>query len=110
MFALLLACVWITSLSFAEHLTAEFPLCQPDHSPCCPLPVNSAPETCPACQVSVTVAERGESPSEGVPLTPHAEKDQHSRPNPLIRLTPRELTPGLRYQAAVFDLKDDLRI
>jgi hypothetical protein len=109
-FALLLACVWITSTSSAEHLSAEFPLCQPDHSPCCPLPVNSAPESCPACQVSITVAEKEESASESAPLTHHSEIDYYSKPNPLIRLALRELTPGLRYQPTVFQLKDDLRI
>ena len=110
MFALLLACLWLTSAPFAEHLSAEFPLCQPEHSPCCPLPVNNAPASCPACQASSTVAEKEESKSEEVRLAPRYERVPRyelARPVPVVL---RELTPGLRYHTAVFQLKDDLRI
>jgi hypothetical protein len=110
MFALFLACVWITSASFAEHLSAEFPLCQPDHSPCCPLPVNYAPGSCPACQVSVTVAEKEESKSEKVRFTSGSESVLHAKPDLLIQVAPRELILGLRFNPTVFQLKDDLRI
>jgi hypothetical protein len=110
MFALFLVCVWITSAAFAEHLSAEFALCQPDHSPCCPLPVNYAPGSCPACQVSSTVAKKEESPAEGVRLTPLGESVHYTGPDLRIRKPLRELTPGLRYDPAVFQLKDDLRI
>ncbi|HEY9138244.1 MAG TPA: hypothetical protein VIM67_08235, partial [Terriglobus sp.] len=92
------------------HLSAEFPLCQPEHLPCCPLPVNSAAETCPACQVTVTVAEKEESKSERLHLTPRAATVHDPRPRPLIHSPQRELTQGLRYHPAVFQLKDDLRI
>ena len=109
-FALLLACVWITSTASAEHLSAEFPICQPDRAPCCPLPVNSAPETCPACHISIGVAEKEESPSASVLVTRQAKSGTHSKPNRTVRLALRELTPGLRFQPAVFHLKDDLRI
>jgi hypothetical protein len=110
MFALLLACLWITSASFAEHLSAEFPLCQPDHSPCCPLPVNNAPESCPACHAPVTVAEKEESNSEGVRITLRSECVPHPRPVLLIHMGRREFESGLRYRPTVFQLKDDLRI
>jgi hypothetical protein len=110
MFSLLLACLWITSASFAVHLSAEFPLCQPDHSPCCPLPVNNAAESCPACQVSANVAEKEESKSEAVGFTPRPESVQDFGTQPLRRVALRELTQGLRYYPMVFQLKDDLRI
>jgi hypothetical protein len=110
MLSLLLACLWITSASFAEHLSAEFPLCQPEHSPCCPLPLNNASQSCPACQVSVTVAEKEESKSERVRFAKLPQKVHDSRPHPLVRASLRELTPGLRYHPAVFQLKDDLRV
>ena len=110
LFSLLLAGLWITSASFAEHVSAEFPFCQPDHSPCCPLPVNYAPGPCPACQVNLTVSEREESKSEEVRFTALSESVPLSRPDPQIRVAPKELTPGLRYHPAVFQLKDDLRV
>ena len=110
MFALLLAFVWLTSASFAEHLSAEFPLCQPEHTPCCPLPVNYTPGSCPACQVSVTVPEKEESKSEKVRFAARSESVLHPRPDTQIRVVLREFTPGLRYHPTVFQLKDDLRV
>jgi hypothetical protein len=110
MFALLLACLWITSASFAEHLSAKFPLCQPDHSPCCPLPVNNAPGSCPACRAPITAAEKEESKSEEVRFTPRSEFVDHSRPTLLLHVALQELTQGLRYHPTVFQLKDDLRV
>jgi hypothetical protein len=110
MFALLLACLWLTSASFAEHLSAKFPLCEPDHSPCCPLPVNNAPVSCPACQAPISAAEKQESKSEEVRFTPRSECVHHTRPVLQLDLALHELTQGLRYYPTVFQLKDDLRI
>ena len=108
--ALLLACLWIATASWAEHISAEFPLCQPAQSPCCPQPANNTSESCPACHITVTVAAK--------------ENREQERPNPLRRAknapsprlsqpaiaSRRELTPGLHHRTAVFALKDDLRI
>jgi hypothetical protein len=109
-FALLLACLWITSASFAEHLSAKFPLCQPDHSPCCPLPVNNAPESCPACRAPIAAAEKEESKSEEVRFIPRTESVDHSRATVVLDVALRELTRGLCYHPTVFQLKDDLRV
>jgi hypothetical protein len=65
---------------------------------------------CRACQVPITVAKKEESKSEGVRFTTRSESVHHSRPNTLIRVTLRELTPGLRYHPIVFRFKDNLRI
>jgi len=110
MFALLLACLWLTSASFAEHLSAKFPLCEPDRSPCCPLPANNAPESCPACRAPITAAEKQESKSEEVRFTPRSECVLRTRAALPPRVALHELTQGLRYHPTVFQLKDDLRI
>ncbi|HEY9125892.1 MAG TPA: hypothetical protein VIM62_02140 [Acidobacteriaceae bacterium] len=110
MFALVLICFWITSASFAEHAWAEFPLCQPDQAPCCPLPENNAPESCPACQVSIAAAQKEESKADETQLAGRSERASYFRADIFIPGARRELTPGLRYHPTVFQLKDDFRI
>ncbi len=108
-FSLFLACLWITTASLAEHVLAEFPLCQPTHSPCCPQPANNTSESCPACHIPVTVAAKKTLEQER--LKPRAQTRaalNHRAPPPVIA-SHRELTAGLRYQRTVFDLKDDFR-
>jgi len=111
---LLLACVWITTASWAEHVAAEFPLCQPAQSPCCPQPANNTSESCPACHIANAVAarksveqEREQEAAKSLPRTRNAHRDQA---NPRVGAFRRELTRGLYYQPTVFDLKDDFRI
>jgi hypothetical protein len=112
--ALLLACLWITTASWAEHVAAEFPLCQPAHSPCCPQPVNNTNESCPACHISDTVAAKKsveqEREQEGSKSLPRAQNAANHRANPRVTAFRREHTRGLYYQPTVFDLKDDLRV
>lgn len=112
--SLLLVCLWITTASWAEHVAAEFVLCQPAHSPCCPQPASNTSESCPACHVSETVAEkkiveqkRGQEELECRPQTQAAISHQAG---PSLAAAHCELTAGFRYQPMVFDLKDDLRI
>jgi hypothetical protein len=109
-FSLFLACLWITTASLAEHVSAEFPLCQPTHSPCCPQPVNNTSESCPACHISVTVAAKKTLEQERFKPRPQTQDALNHRANPAVVAPHRELTAGLRYQPTVFDLKDDLRI
>jgi hypothetical protein len=106
--------MWITTASWAEHVAAEFPLCQPARSPCCPQPVNNTGESCPACHVSSAVAakrsveqEREQENSKSVSRTPRALSHQA---NVRVIVSRRELTRGLYYRPTVFGLKDDFRI
>ena len=112
--SLLLACLWITTASWAEHVSAEFPLCQPAHSPCCPLPANNTSESCPACHISDTVATRKtlehEREQEGLKSVPQTQTAFSHQAKQHGTASHRELTAGLRYEPTVFDLKDDLRI
>jgi hypothetical protein len=109
-FSLLLACLWITTASLAEHISAEFPLCQPAQSPCCPQPANNTSESCPACHISVTVAAKETREQERLKSLPQARNALSRQPNPPVTVSRRELTPGLHYRTTVFDLKDDLRV
>ena len=109
-FSVLVGCVWITTACFAEHVSAEFPLCQPAQSPCCPQPANNTSESCPACHITTTVAAKDTREQERLNSIPQAQNALRRRPCPPVTASRRESTPGLRYQPAVFDLKDDLRI
>jgi hypothetical protein len=109
-FSLLLACLWIANASFAQHLSAEFPLCQPERFPCCPLPINNARQSCPACQVSLVIAKKEELKSEAARFASLPKGPHNFPPQPLIDEPLQELTQGLRYHPVVFQLKDDLRI
>jgi hypothetical protein len=110
LFSLLVICVWIATACFTDHVSAQFPLCQPSQSPCCPLPANNSSESCPACHVTVTVAEEQTREQEGLNPIPQAQNVDSQRSNSPVIASRRELTPGLHYRTAVFDLKVDLRI
>jgi len=110
LFSLFLACVWITTASWAEYVSAEFPLCQPTHSPCCPQPVNNSSESCPACHISITVAAKKTLEQERLKPRPQKRAALNHWSIPPVITSHRELSPGLRYRPMVFDLKDDLRI
>jgi hypothetical protein len=110
LFSLLVICVWIATACFAEHVSAQFPLCQPSQSPCCPLPANNSSESCPACNVTVTVAEKQTREQDQSNPLPQAQNVGSQRPNSPVIASRRELTPGLSYRTPVFDLKVDLRI
>jgi len=89
----------------AKHVSAEFPLCQPAHLPCCPQPVNNTSESCPACHISDTVAAKKTLEQErlkSLPQTPNALSHQNppattSRqpPHPAVNSLPACVT-GLR--------------
>jgi len=107
---LLLACLWIATAAFAEHASAEFPLCQPERSPCCPPSANTTNISCPACSLSAPIAANDKSEHEASRSVPHANHTPGLRTGLPVAASVRELTPGLRYQRTVFALKDDLRV
>src|ERR1700733_133973 len=111
---LLLAAAWMASVSWTESAFAQFILCQPAQSPCCPQPGNNTSESCPACQLAANSAfrqtrdpEDGQSQRQRDFLPAHVSRKPNRR-SP--RGPRRKLVQGLRYQPGVFDLKDDLRI
>ena len=108
--ALLLACLWIAAASWAEHISAEFPLCQPAQSPCCPQPASNTSESCPACHISVTIAAKDIREQERLKSLPKARIALSHQPKPPATSSRRELTAGLCNRTTVFDLKDDLRV
>jgi hypothetical protein len=108
--AMLAPCLWVATASFTEHVSAQFPLCVPAQSPCCPQPTNDTSESCPACHVTVTVAAKQAGYLERLNSFSRAQGALRRRPRATVIASRRELSPGLHFRAAVFDLKDDLRI
>jgi hypothetical protein len=107
---LFLACLFVTGTIFAERASAEFPLCQPERSPCCPQSTNTTNASCPACGLSAPIAAKDTSEQKRPRQVSQVKKAPSYRPVKVVIASFRELTPGLRYQRTVFDLKDDLRI
>jgi hypothetical protein len=106
---LFLVCIWITTWAFAEHASAQFPLCQPENLPCCPSSTNTTNVSCPACRLSVPVAAKDKSEQERSQSVLQAKITRTHRLGGPVAST-RELTSGFRYRRVVFSLKDDLRI
>jgi hypothetical protein len=114
LYVLLFVVAWLASASWTESAFAQFILCQPTHSPCCPTPENNNSESCPACQLTASTAAQETR-------SPESRQDQRQRDLLRIRVSRRQGTPvkfelrrefqqGFHYQARVFDLKDDLRV
>jgi hypothetical protein len=109
--ALALAAVWVVTLAFADTAVTPAMHCQRGHMPCCPQSGSS--ENCSSARCTEQIPEKAEAQ-----LT-QAQEDEGQAAVPAIlppsanRFAPeptQELTAGLRYQTAVFRLKDDLRI
>ncbi|MGA7353442.1 MAG: hypothetical protein WBP95_08395 [Acidobacteriaceae bacterium] len=108
--ALALSAVWIATLAQADTAVTPAMHCQRGHMPCCPRSGNG--ESCSSARCTEQVPEKAETQvvkakeGEAVALPP-VRTDGMGRPaaEPM-----RELTSGLRFSAAVFRLKDDLRI
>jgi hypothetical protein len=108
--ALVLAAVWIVTLAFADTAVTPAMHCQRGHMPCCPR--GSDGENCSSARCTEQVPEKSEAQDaqakegEAVAVVPaRMEAPGAFSPEPVL-----ELTSGLHYQAAVFRLKDDLRI
>jgi len=107
--ALALTTVWVVTLAFAETAVTTAMHCQ-RHMPCCPQ--NSNGESCSGTQCTEQVPEKAEiqqarADEAETAVVPAADTGAAARE---AAESNRELTPGLRYRAPVFRLKDDLRI
>lgn len=109
--ALALSAVWVVTLAFADTAVTPAMHCHRSHMPCCPRSDNG--ESCSDARCTEQVPEKAEAQvvqekeGEAEAVVLPAGIDTASQP---AREPLRELTPGLRYGAAVFRLKDDLRI
>jgi hypothetical protein len=108
--ALALSAVWVVTLAFADTAVTPAMHCQRGHMPCCPRSGNS--ESCSDARCTEQVPEKSETQGvqakEGETSAVRvAPTDVASAPRPV---PVPELTPGMRYQASVFRLKDDLRV
>lgn len=104
-----LAAVWLaTSLAAGAAVTPAMH-CHHGAMPCCP-PAGSESAQCAGAQCTEAVPQKAETgvtidaPSPRLPSA-DASSSEQSSPSPI-----RALTAGLRFQAPVFRLKDDLRI
>jgi hypothetical protein len=108
--ALGLSAVWVVTLATAGTAVTPAMHCQRSHMPCCPRSGNG--ESCSDARCTEQVPEKTEGQAnqateyEAVAVAP-VRGEAQGRPR---RVPMPELTLGLRYQAAVFRLKDDLRI
>jgi len=107
---LAMAAVWVVTLAFADTAVTPAMHCQRGHMPCCPRSGNG--ESCSDARCTEQVPEKAEAQvqaKEGevqeAVLPVRVEDSNGSATHPV-----RELTAGLHFHAAVFRLKDDLRI
>jgi hypothetical protein len=106
MLALVLSAAWVASIACAD--TQPTPVMHPDHMPCCP--PDAGTQGCSSAQCEQAPEKTEAQSGEQVAALPVADAVPSD-----WAVTPRwgalrELTPDLRFAAAVFRLKDDLRI
>jgi len=107
--ALALSGIWICTLAMADTAVTPAMHCQRSHMPSCPRNGSNG-ESCSGARCTEQVPEKSEAQAvkakaEVATGSPRSDVSASSAPE-LIR----ELTSGLRFHAAVFRLKDDLRI
>ena len=109
--ALALSVLWVVTLAFADTAVTPAMHCQRGHMPCCPRSGNG--ESCSDARCTEQVPEKAEAQAgeekqaEVEAVVPPAALDAAGR----AAMQPvRELTAAFHYRAAVFRLKDDLRI
>jgi len=107
--ALGLVAVWLaTGLAAGASVTPAMH-CHHGAMPCCP-PAGSESAQCAGAQCTEAIPQKAETgvrldvPALRLPVC-DATSSEQSSPSPIC-----ELTSGLRFQASVFRLKDDLRI
>ena len=102
---LALTIAWLATIACADAQ----PGMHRHHMPCCPR--DAGTPGCTTAQCAVQAPEKKEAKSDehvvNVALADALPPDWSVTPRAGLL---RELTPGLRYRAAVFRLKDDLRI
>lgn len=106
MLALALSVAWVASIACANAQPA--PVTPRHHMPCCP--PDAGPKGCSTAQCEQAPEKTEAQSGEQVATSPVADAVPSD-----WAVTPRgealrEMTPGLRFAAAVFRLKDDLRI
>ena len=104
-----LATVWLVCLACADSAAASTLHFERPHMPCCPRSGNQSAR-CSSAQCGSQAFQKSDARSAGEAPAAHpiaAPRLAVARPW-LSSL--RELTPGLFHRAAVFRLKDDLRI
>lgn len=102
-----LAAVWMATGLAAGAAVTPAMHCHNGAMPCCP-PAGSESAQCAGAQCTEAVPQKAETGVRiDAPALPFAgaTSSRQSSPSPIC-----ELTAGLRFQAAVFRLKDDLRI
>lgn len=107
--ALVLSAIWICTLAMAGTAVTPAMHCQRSHMPCCPRSGGNG-ESCSGARCTEQVPEKSEAQAvkakaEAATRSPRSDLSASSAPAQI-----RELTSGLRFHAAVFRLKDDLRI
>jgi len=109
--ALALALVWVTAVASADVLQTPGDMRCHD-MPCCPRS-DGGMQSCSTAQCAEQAPEKAESQSAAkepirasLPAMVAPADDSAGR----VAVSRRELTLGLRHSAAVFRLKDDLRI
>lgn len=105
MLALVLSVAWVATVACADAQ----PAMHHHHMPCCPS--DAGTQGCSTGQCAVQAPEKKEVQSgeraANLPVADAASSDWAVTPRAGVL---RELTPGLRFAATVFRLKDDLRI
>jgi hypothetical protein len=104
-----LCTVWIATVAQADTAVTPAMHCQGGHMPCCPRSGHG--ENCSPVRCTEQVPERAEAQvvqaqaGEWVAMPPVRIDAMRLPAAQFVR----ELTPGLRFGASVFRLKDDLR-
>lgn len=104
-----LAVVWVLAAASADAVVTPGPHCH--KMPCCPRSDGGTQECSSAqCTEQVPGKDDSESGTREAPIASPATLLPAKAASPRPAIARRELTPGLCYTAAVFRLKDDLRI
>lgn len=106
MLALTLSVAWVASIACAD--SQPTPVMHRQHMPCCPPDAGTQRCSTAQCEQASekTEAQSGEQVA-ALPVADAVPADWSVTPRAEAL---REMTPGLRFAAAVFRLKDDLRI
>jgi hypothetical protein len=108
--ALAMAIVWVVAVASAEAVLTPAMHCH--DMPCCPRS-DGGMQSCSTAQCAEQVPEKAEAQSaakEPVRVALSVAAMPAGAGAPRLGIRQMELTPGLRPAAAVFRLKDDLRI
>ena len=106
---LALAAVWMLTSTAAGAAVVPAMHCLAPDMPCCP-PSHSGTAQCLASECIEQVPQKAEARLDVQVNVVRLAASLHDVPTQLSPAPVRELQSGLRFQTAVFRLKDDLRI